>query len=42
MDPELQKLIEQYFETHKIPNFKIEDIKLQIIGEFLNVRNSGH
>ena len=35
MDPELLKMIEQYFETHKIPNFKIEDIKLQIIGEFL-------
>jgi Fur family peroxide stress response transcriptional regulator len=42
MDPELHKIIGQYFETHKIPNFKIEDIKLQIIGEFLNVRNSGH
>ena len=35
MDPELQKMIEEYFTKHKIPNFKIEDIKLQIIGEFL-------
>jgi len=35
MDPELHKIIEKYFETHKIPNFKIEDIKLQIIGEFV-------
>ena len=35
-DPELQQLIEDYFATHKIPNFKIEDIKLQIIGQFLN------
>ena len=34
-DPELLKIIEKYFETHEIPNFKIEDIKLQIIGEFL-------
>jgi len=34
-DPELLKIIVKYFETHKIPNFKIEDIKLQIIGEFL-------
>jgi Fur family peroxide stress response transcriptional regulator len=34
-DPELLKIIENYFETHEIPNFKIEDIKLQIIGEFL-------
>ena len=35
MDPELQKMIQKYFDKHKIPNFKIEDIKLQIIGEFL-------
>ncbi len=34
-DPELLKIIEKYFENHKIRNFKIEDIKLQIIGEFL-------
>ena len=37
-DPELLKMIGQYFETHNIPNFKIEDIKLQIIGEFLTER----
>ena len=35
MDPELHKIIEEYFNKHKIPNFKIEDIKLQIIGEFV-------
>jgi Fur family peroxide stress response transcriptional regulator len=35
MDPELHRIITEYFETHKIPDFKIEDIKLQIIGEFL-------
>jgi Fur family peroxide stress response transcriptional regulator len=35
MDPELQKMIEEYFYRHQIPNFKIEDIKLQIIGEFV-------
>ena len=34
-DPGLQQLIEDYFATHSIPNFKIEDIKLQIIGEFV-------
>jgi Fur family transcriptional regulator, peroxide stress response regulator len=34
-DPMLQQLIEDYFVMHKIPNFKIEDIKLQIIGEFV-------
>ena len=33
-DPELLKIIEKYFETHKFQNFKIEDIKLQIIGKF--------
>jgi Fur family transcriptional regulator, peroxide stress response regulator len=35
IDPELQKMIEEYFKKHNIPNFKIEDIKLQIIGEFV-------
>ncbi len=35
MDPALQKMIEEYFDKHKIPNFKVEDIKLQVIGEFL-------
>ena len=38
MDPVLQKMIEEYLNKHKIPNFKIEDIKLQIIGEFLKER----
>ena len=35
VDPELNELIEKYFEKKKIPDFKIEDIKLQIIGKFL-------
>jgi Fur family peroxide stress response transcriptional regulator len=35
MDPELHKMIEEYFNAHKIPNFTIEDIKLQVIGKFL-------
>jgi len=35
IDPELTMMIEGYFNKHKIPNFKIEDIKLQVIGEFL-------
>ncbi len=34
-DSELQHMIEKYFETHQIQNFKIEEIKLQVIGEFL-------
>jgi Fur family peroxide stress response transcriptional regulator len=34
-DNELNDLIEKYFEKKKIPDFKIEDVKLQIIGRFL-------
>ena len=34
-DEELNKIIEEYFEKKKISNFKIEDVKLQIIGKFL-------
>ena len=35
-DDDLNKVIEVYFENKKIKNFKIENIKLQIIGNFLN------
>jgi Fur family transcriptional regulator, peroxide stress response regulator len=35
VDTELSEIIEKYFEKKKIPGFKIEDIKLQIIGKFL-------
>lgn len=35
IDHELNKLLEKYFEEKKIPDFKIEDIKLQIIGKYL-------
>ena len=35
VDIELNEMIEKYFEKKKIPDFKIEDIKLQIIGKFL-------
>lgn len=35
VDAELSKMMEQYFEKKKIPNFKIEDVKLQITGKFL-------
>jgi Fur family peroxide stress response transcriptional regulator len=34
-DNELNELLENYFETKGIPDFKIEDIKLQIIGKFI-------
>jgi Fur family peroxide stress response transcriptional regulator len=34
-DDELNKLLEEYFNKKRIPNFKIEDLKLQIIGKFI-------
>jgi Fur family peroxide stress response transcriptional regulator len=33
-DPELNDLLKSYFKKKKIPDFEIEDIKLQIIGKF--------
>ena len=34
-DEQLNTLLEDYFEKKGIPDFRIEDIKLQIIGKFL-------
>jgi Fur family transcriptional regulator, peroxide stress response regulator len=34
-DAELSELLKRYFEAKKIPDFKIEDIKLQIIGKYV-------
>jgi Fur family peroxide stress response transcriptional regulator len=36
VDTELNELIEKYFKKKQIPDFSIEDVKLQIIGKFLN------
>ena len=33
-DEELNTLLSDYFKTHKIPEFEIKNIKLQIIGKF--------
>lgn len=33
-DEELNQLLENYFKNKKIPNFDVEDIKLQIIGKY--------
>jgi Fur family peroxide stress response transcriptional regulator len=33
-DDGLNNMLEKYFEKKKIPNFKINDVKLQIIGSF--------
>jgi Fur family peroxide stress response transcriptional regulator len=35
VDNELNEMIEKYFEKKNIPDFKIEDINLQIIGQFI-------
>jgi Fur family peroxide stress response transcriptional regulator len=35
-DEELNKLLEEYFNKKRIPNFKIEDLKLNIIGKFVS------
>lgn len=35
-DDNLNKILDDYFRKKQIPNFKIEDIKLQIIGKFTN------
>jgi Fur family transcriptional regulator, peroxide stress response regulator len=34
-DNELNEMLEKYFEKKGIPDFKIQDIKLQIIGKFI-------
>jgi len=33
-DPDLNELISSYFKKKDIPNFRINDVKLQIIGHF--------
>lgn len=35
-DPELDKIIADYFSKKKIKGFKVKDISLQITGEFKN------
>ena len=34
VDPKLDEMLENYLKEKKIPNFQIEDIKLQIVGKF--------
>ena len=34
-DDKLNEMLKQYFEKNRIPDFKIEDIRLQVIGKFL-------
>jgi len=40
-DIKLTKLINRYFKKKKIPNFKIADIKLQIMGRFTDTTIKG-
>ena len=40
-DDELNRLLEDYLKRKKIPNFKIEDMKLQIIGRFTDNKDAG-
>ena len=35
-DEELDKIIESYFKKKDIPDFKLEDFKLQLTGKFIN------
>lgn len=38
-DNDLNTLLKNYFEKKNIPGFKIEDLKLQIIGKFTKKKN---
>ena len=38
-DDQLNDMLEEYFKKKKIPNFKVKDIKLQIIGTFKKKEN---
>jgi Fur family peroxide stress response transcriptional regulator len=40
IDNDLNELLEKYFEKKKIPDFKIEDIKLQIIGKYIKPKKN--
>ena len=37
-DDDLNKLLEAYFAKKSIPNFRIEDLKLHIIGRFTDIK----
>jgi len=39
-DEQLNEMLEKYFKKKKIPNFKVKDIKLQIIGTFNKNKNN--
>jgi Fur family peroxide stress response transcriptional regulator len=37
-DEDLNKILDSYLKKKKIPNFKVEDIKLQIVGKFIDTK----
>ncbi|MBN1415695.1 MAG: transcriptional repressor [Bacteroidales bacterium] len=39
-DEELNHLIEKHFKNKEIPGFKIEEIRLQLIGKFKNLKSN--
>lgn len=39
-DAELTQMLYDYFERHRIPDFSIDDIKLQIVGRYTDNRKS--
>jgi Fur family peroxide stress response transcriptional regulator len=40
-DPDLTRIINRHFKKKAIPNFRIEDIKLQIVGKFTDTTKQG-
>jgi len=37
-DEKLNQILDNYFKNKKIPNFKIENFKLQVIGKFIDIK----
>ena len=37
-DNELNSIIENYFKNKEIENFRVEDVRLQIVGKFINLK----
>ena len=40
-DEKLTKIINEYLEKSNIPDFKVKDFKLQVIGEFISAEKKG-
>lgn len=42
VDDRLDNMLEEYFKKRKIPNFNIENIKVQISGDYINNRKKNN